>query len=145
MAKNGFFVIFSKTVSLDFWSKYDITNVLLMKFPFWKCILLCIFMNSLRSYVTKQKCPNVTCSPPLRPPFSGHSSPKGPLKLCSVTQRLNPCFFDQKLKRGLFKLRSFAQIELSTLYACLQWIMPYKLCPLSKTHSPIHTNPKPGP
>ena len=24
----------------EFWSKYDITNVFLVKFPFWKCILL---------------------------------------------------------------------------------------------------------
>ena len=31
VAKNVFFVIFSKT---EFWSKYDITNVFLVKFPF---------------------------------------------------------------------------------------------------------------
>ena len=37
----------------EFWSKFDITNVFLVKFPFWKCILVCTFMNSLRSYVTK--------------------------------------------------------------------------------------------
>ena len=51
VAKNVFFVIFSKTV--EFWSKFDITNVFLVKIPFWKCILLCTFMNLLRSYVTK--------------------------------------------------------------------------------------------
>ena len=37
----------------EFWSKFDITNVFLVRFSFWKCILLCNFMNSLRSYVTK--------------------------------------------------------------------------------------------
>ena len=63
MAKNVFFCDFLK--NCEFWSKYDITNVFLVKFPFWKFILLSIFMNSLRSYVTKLKCPNVTCSPPL--------------------------------------------------------------------------------
>ena len=42
---------FSK--NCEFWSKFDITNVFLVKFPFWKCILLCTFMNLLRSYVTK--------------------------------------------------------------------------------------------
>ena len=45
MAKNMFFVIFSKT---EFWSKFDIANVFLVKFPFWKCILLCTFMNSFK-------------------------------------------------------------------------------------------------
>ena len=51
VAKNMFFCDFFK--NWEFWSKFDITNVLLVKFPFWKCILLCTFMNSLRSYVTK--------------------------------------------------------------------------------------------
>ena len=57
---------------LEFWSKFDITNVFLVKFPFWKCILLCTFMNLLRSNATKQKCPNMVCdsSPPLNSPLS---------------------------------------------------------------------------
>ena len=29
------------------WSKFDITNVFLVKLPFWKCILLITSMNSL--------------------------------------------------------------------------------------------------
>ena len=57
-----FFCDFLK--NCEFWSKFDITNVFLVKLPFWKCILICTFMNLLRSYVSKLKYPNVTCSPP---------------------------------------------------------------------------------
>ena len=35
----------------DFWSKFNITNVFLVKFPFYKCILLCTLINSFKSYV----------------------------------------------------------------------------------------------
>ena len=60
VAKKRVFCDFLK--KYEFWSKFDIFNVFLVKFPFWKCILfLCTFMNALRSYVT-----NVMCSPPLR-------------------------------------------------------------------------------
>ena len=51
MPKKCVFCDFLK--NCEFWSKFDITNVFLVKFPFWKCILLCTFMNSLRSYTTR--------------------------------------------------------------------------------------------
>ena len=38
----------------DFWSKFNITNVFLVKFPFLKCILLFTLMNSFQSYVQYQ-------------------------------------------------------------------------------------------
>ena len=44
MAKNMFFVIFSKT---EFWSKFNITNVFLVKFPFWKCVYFNEFIKKL--------------------------------------------------------------------------------------------------
>ena len=36
VAKNVFFCDFLK--NCEFWSKFNITNVFLVKFPFWKCI-----------------------------------------------------------------------------------------------------------
>ena len=44
-----FFVIFLKNG--DFWSKFNITNVFFVKFPFWKYILLWTVMNSFKGYV----------------------------------------------------------------------------------------------
>ena len=35
----------------DFWSKFSITNVFLVKFPFYKCILLCTLMNLFKGCV----------------------------------------------------------------------------------------------
>ena len=45
MTKNMFFVIFSKMVI--FGQKLTLPNVFLVKFPFLKCILLCIYFNEL--------------------------------------------------------------------------------------------------
>ena len=46
------------------------------------------------------------------------------------------CFFQNSLSP------LFGQIQLSTLYSCLQWVLPYKLCNLCKTHSPTHLHPQ---
>ena len=56
VAKNVFFFCdFLK--NCEFWSKFGITIVFLVKFPFWKCILFCNFYEFVRKLFYKIKMP----------------------------------------------------------------------------------------
>ena len=132
--KNVFFCnFFSK--NCGFWSKFNINNVFLVKFPFWKCILLCTLINSLRSIITKWKRPNVTCGPPLMLLLSKRSWD-------SCWRNMVRLITSFVLK---ISIRKFRMSDLKHIMVWIEWLYSMVFVVINHLSQPIHVWQQPYP